>query len=192
MAQPAVARWISGGQSGVDRAVLDVAVAVGAPYGGWCPAGGWAEDLPNPPGLVARYPGLRPTPARDPARRTAWNVRDSDALLVITRARVSSRGTSAALAEAERLGRPTRLAAVDPSAPHPELAGYLRRWLGDLADGAARPVAVNVAGPRESEWPGAYDAARALLTELIGAHGESREIPRDRPVAAANTAHNGV
>lgn len=168
MAEDAVARWVSGGQSGVDRAVLEVAVAVGAPYGGWCPAGGWAEDLPDPPGLVGRYPGLRPTPTREPARRTVWNVRDSDALLVITRARVSSSGTSIAVAEAERLGRPTRLAALGPSAPHPELAGYLRRWLGDLAREVGRPVAVNVAGPRESEWPGAYDAARTLLIELMG------------------------
>ena len=30
---------ISGGQSGVDRAALDAAVARGLPYGGWCPRG---------------------------------------------------------------------------------------------------------------------------------------------------------
>ena len=39
-------KLLSGGQSGVDRAVLDVAVARGIDYGGWCPKGGWAEDLP--------------------------------------------------------------------------------------------------------------------------------------------------
>jgi len=63
-------KLISGGQSGVDRAVLDVAEAYGITYGGWCPKGGWAEDFPQPPGLLARYPNLKETPFADPAQRT--------------------------------------------------------------------------------------------------------------------------
>ena len=43
----------SGGQSGVDRAVLDVALELGLKYSGWCPHGGWAEDHPVPPGVRA-------------------------------------------------------------------------------------------------------------------------------------------
>jgi Circularly permutated YpsA SLOG family len=46
--------------------------------------GGWAEDLPNPPGLLAKYPKLRETPQSNPLQRTEWNVRDSDAALIIT------------------------------------------------------------------------------------------------------------
>jgi Circularly permutated YpsA SLOG family len=42
---------ISGGQTGVDRAALDVAIERGVPWGGWYPKGGWAEDFPDPPGL---------------------------------------------------------------------------------------------------------------------------------------------
>jgi len=30
----------SGGQTGVDRAALDAAIAVGLPYEGWCPKNG--------------------------------------------------------------------------------------------------------------------------------------------------------
>ena len=45
-------KFVSGGQSGVDRAVLDVALARGIDYGGWCPKGGWAEDFPEPPGAA--------------------------------------------------------------------------------------------------------------------------------------------
>jgi hypothetical protein len=74
---------ISGGQSGVDRAVLDVAIARGIDYDGWCPHGGWAEDFPAPPGLLARYPKLKETPLADPAQRTEWNVRDADACLIM-------------------------------------------------------------------------------------------------------------
>ncbi|HAH64402.1 MAG TPA: hypothetical protein DCL72_02745, partial [Rhizobiales bacterium] len=50
---------VSGGQTGVDRAALDVATEKNIPYGGWCPKGGWAEDLQDPPGLLALYPNLR-------------------------------------------------------------------------------------------------------------------------------------
>ena len=35
---------ISGGQTGVDRAALDAAIAAGIPHGGWCPRGRLAED----------------------------------------------------------------------------------------------------------------------------------------------------
>src|SRR5262247_3340324 len=75
---------ISGGQTGVDRAALDVAIECGMPWGGWCPKGGWAEDFPNPPGLLAKYPHLRETPLAHPLQRTEWNIRDSDATLIIT------------------------------------------------------------------------------------------------------------
>ena len=74
---------VSGGQTGVDRAALDVAIELGIRYRGWCPKGGWAEDRPNPPGLLALYPQLRETPEADPHQRTEWNVRDCDCLMVL-------------------------------------------------------------------------------------------------------------
>lgn len=70
---------VSGGQTGVDRAALDVAMALGLEIGGWCPAGRWAEDGP----IDARYP-LNETPSADPAQRTEWNVCDSDGTLILT------------------------------------------------------------------------------------------------------------
>jgi hypothetical protein len=57
-------KLLSGGQSGVDRAVFDVALARDIPYGGWCPKGGWAEDFPEPPGVLAKYPRLAETDFR--------------------------------------------------------------------------------------------------------------------------------
>ena len=73
----------SGGQTGVDRAALDAARQCGLKICGWCPKGGWAEDCPEPPGLLALYPELRETPLENVSQRTVWNVRDADATLII-------------------------------------------------------------------------------------------------------------
>jgi hypothetical protein len=40
----AVRKIVSGGQTGVDRAVLNVARVLGLERGGWCPRGRLAED----------------------------------------------------------------------------------------------------------------------------------------------------
>lgn len=162
---PAIARIVSGGQTGVDRAALDHAVARGLPYGGWCPAGGWAEDLPQPPGLLARYPALRATPSADPAQRTMWNVRDSDATLVLLPAGLAqdaSRGTHRAVADARRLGRPLLVLRLGGDAARDRAESSA--FTAGLPPGAT----LNVAGPRESEAPGVYAAARTALAHVIG------------------------
>jgi hypothetical protein len=150
-------RLVSGGQTGVDRAALDVAVELGLPYGGWCPRGGWAEDLPEPPGLLARYPALREAASPDPAERTERNVRDSGATLILTRPGVSSPGTAIAERCAARLGRPVSVIAVGSAAAPREASAFL--------DGVE---SVNVAGPRESEAPGIYAESRRLLLACLG------------------------
>ena len=73
-----IAKLISGGQTGVDRAALDAALAAGLPIGGWCPKGRLAED-----GVIPlRYP-LQETPSQQYAQRTRWNVRDADGTLIL-------------------------------------------------------------------------------------------------------------
>src|SRR5262245_11441387 len=148
---------ISGGQTGVDRAALDTAIALGLPYGGWCPRGGWAEDLRAPPGVLARYPLLTATTSRDPATRTRWNVRDSDRTLILHDAQglAGSRGTALTLRLAEQYGRPHLLVDVDQG----DAADRIEAWLAELAI----DVALNVAGPRESGAPGIYQKARSAL-----------------------------
>jgi hypothetical protein len=41
-----IKKIISGGQTGADRADLDVAIRLGIPYGGWISKGRLAEDGP--------------------------------------------------------------------------------------------------------------------------------------------------
>lgn len=151
-----VARIVSGGQTGVDRAALDAGRRHGIPVGGWCPLDGWAEDLVEPPGLLALYPQLRSTGSPDPDVRTQWNVRDSDATLVLHRRGAASMGTDLAVRVAVELGRPHLVADVrDIEA--------VRAWLAALQDGAV----LNVAGPRESEAPGIAGEAAALLDAVL-------------------------
>ena len=143
---------VSGGQSGVDRAALDVALLLALPCGGWCPRGRWAEDGPIEP----VYP-LAETPSARPIQRTVWNVRDSDATLVLLLGSARG-GTLATLRHARLLGRPCRV--VDLASPAAPMA--VRRWI------AARRIAkLNVAGPRASEAPGIHGRAFEFLLRLL-------------------------
>jgi hypothetical protein len=160
---------ITGGQSGVDRAALDAAIDCGIPWGGWCPSGGWAEDLPDPPGLLARYPGLRETPLADPAQRTEWNVRDSDAILIIVDCAglAVSKGTTGATEWTGRYGKP--LLVVDAGQPDAEVQAAA--WLRGQRKRFGSGMALGVGGPRESEAPGIYASARRLMTRVLSGVG---------------------
>ena len=160
-------KLISGGQTGVDRAVLDVAVERGLPYGGWCPKGGWAEDFPNPPGLLAKYPQLAETPLADPAQRTEWNVRDADACIILVEAGglAVSNGTALARDLAHRYRKP--LLIVDLSSAQSVEAAPL--WLRFQLRRVGPGLALAVGGPRESEAPGIYARAASFLRALLDA-----------------------
>ena len=142
---------VSGGQTGVDRAALDAAMELGLPVGGWCPAGRAAED-----GTIdLRYP-LVETPSADPAQRTEWNVRDSDATLILdTTAR--SGGTALTRQWAERLGKPLLACGLDAAG-----LAAARSWLA-----VTEPRRLNVAGPRASEAAEIYGVAREFLLRLL-------------------------
>lgn len=149
---------VSGGQTGPDRAALDVAIELGIPYAGWVPADGWAEDMTDPPGLLEHYPALHTTEQRSPAARTELNVRDASATLVIRRRGAVSLGTELTLEIAQRLARPLLVVKGNR-----DDVPALRAWLRGLGDG----IVLNVAGPRESEQPGGYDATRQLLRSVL-------------------------
>jgi Circularly permutated YpsA SLOG family len=156
---------ISGGQSGVDRAALDVAIARGIDYAGWCPQGGWAEDFPAPPGLLAHYPKLKETPLADPAQRTEWNVRDAEAcLIVLDVAGIAvSGGTRFAQELAHRYRKPVFIADLAGPAILKDTTLWLR--VQEARHGADLKLAVG--GPRESEAPGIYAQAKHFIDILL-------------------------
>jgi hypothetical protein len=143
---------VSGGQSGVDRAALDVALEMGIPCGGWCPKGRRAED-----GVIdVRYP-LEETASPHYRVRTEKNVRGSVGTLIITWGRTKG-GTALTIRLAEKYKKPL--------------------FVVDLASGCC-PYAVkewiqknnikilNVAGPRESESPGIHLRAVQILRTIL-------------------------
>lgn len=147
-------RIVSGGQTGVDRAALDVALALGIPCGGWCPQGRRAEDGRIP--LV--YP-LQEMPSSEYADRTEKNVIDSDGTLIVCVGEPRG-GTHFTLLCAQKHGKPYYI--VDLARhPHQALAGT-RAWLQ-----TQRVAVLNIAGPRESEHPGIYDLAVGWLRALF-------------------------
>jgi hypothetical protein len=91
---------ISGGQTGVDRAALDVALELGLPCGGWCPKGRRAEDGKIP----GRYP-LEETSSAEYPVRTQLNVEDSDGTLILSWGSPTG-GTALTIKLARRLKKP--------------------------------------------------------------------------------------
>jgi Circularly permutated YpsA SLOG family len=158
-------KLLSGGQSGVDRAVLDAALARGIDYGGWCPKGGWAEDFAEPPGLLAKYPQLKETPRADPAQRTEWNVRDADACVIVLAAGglEVSKGTALAEELAHRYRKPVLV--VDLAKPEPVERAAL--WLRVQQRRVGSNLVLAIGGPRESETPGIYARATAFFHALL-------------------------
>ncbi len=146
-------RIVSGGQTGVDRAALDVALELSLDCGGWCPRDRRAEDGP----LDDCYP-LRETPLCRYDQRTDWNVRDSNGTLILFRTRVDG-GTRLTWDRARRRGRPCRRVDLDQEFGTEPAMEWIRRH---------RIQVLNVAGPRESSSPGVYDRARAFLLRLLG------------------------
>lgn len=143
---------VSGGQTGVDRAALDVALEFGIARGGWCPKGRKAEDGPLPP----HYP-LQETSSDVYAQRTEWNVRDSDGTLVLTRGRPTE-GTALTVQIASRLGKPCLVLDLDEQ---PGLTAVVT-WAK-----ANQVKVLNVAGPRESRCPGISVQAAQFLRKIL-------------------------
>jgi len=143
---------ISGGQTGVDRSALDVALELGMPAGGWCPKGRKAEDG----SLSSRYP-LTETPSEQYWQRTEWNVRDSDGTLVLTRG-APAEGTAYTIEVARKSGKPCLV--LDLSEEPSE--SVVQAWADEH-----KVRVLNVAGPRESKCPGIYAQAAQFLRAIL-------------------------
>ncbi|HTZ01345.1 MAG TPA: putative molybdenum carrier protein, partial [Xanthobacteraceae bacterium] len=134
-------------------------------YGGWCPKGGWAEDFPQPPGLLARYPALQETPLADPAQRTEWNVRDADACMILIDP--AGIGVSAGTRLAEELAHRYRKPLLIAQLGERDAAERSKLWLRVQQARHRDGLTLAIGGPRESEAPGIYARAKDFIGALL-------------------------
>ncbi|MBM2829942.1 MAG: hypothetical protein HW411_732 [Gammaproteobacteria bacterium] len=145
-------RIISGGQTGVDRAALDIAIELGMPHGGWCPCGRIAED-----GIIDVRYQLYETDSEDYTQRTDFNVRDADGTLILNAGELSG-GTALTVQCARQLNKPYMIINLnEPSSFEPVYAWLNRHGIKIL----------NIAGPRESKYQGIYSLTQQFLRALL-------------------------
>jgi len=146
---------ISGGQTGVDRAALDSALNRDVDCGGWCPEGREAED-----GLISEKYRLTEVRGGRYVDRTLKNVLDSDGTVIIY--------FTACEGGTER----TREFCIENNKPMQLIDATATNTLD-----AARVIfefitrnhvnVLNVAGPRHSKQPQAYNYTFDALTRFI-------------------------
>ncbi len=144
---------ISGGQTGSDRAALDVALELGMDYGGSIPKGRLAEDGPID---SEKYPHLTELEEGEYIARTRKNVVDADATVAFTNG-ILTGGTKKTLDFAKEYKKPylhINLKEVSTE----DTVEELTEWLNMI-----KPRILNVAGPRESGSPGIYSKVYEVL-----------------------------
>jgi hypothetical protein len=146
---------ISSGETGVDRAALDVGLALDVAVGGWCALDRQAED-----GRIAdRYP-VRETLERGHLFRIQRHIEDCDGILIVNLG--WSRGnTKMAATYAQQAGKPSLLVKLEQGID-PLTFG---RWL------TSQQIAIlYVTGPREKQQPGVHAAAERCLSLWLGSY----------------------
>lgn len=151
----ALAKIVSGGQTGIDRAALDAALAAGFPLGGWCPNDRNAEDGRIP----ERYP-MSVFPDGGYRQRSLKNVQESDGTAILFNQSLSG-GTKLARDMCIREKKPfVVLDATQIS--EARAAAAIVRFIDEN-----EIQVLNVAGPRASGWPAGYAFALAVVGEVI-------------------------
>ena len=153
---------VSGGQTGVDRAALDIANEFKIPHSGWCPYERKAED-----GIIPAKYNLKETPAptfaerNDPdaiyKKRTELNARDSDGTLIVVRDAPMG-GTLYTIEMAEKHKRPYFIFNLSNGSEIEDIANWI------INNNIHK---LNVAGPRASQVEKIYNSAYGVLQQIL-------------------------
>ncbi|HQP56704.1 MAG TPA: putative molybdenum carrier protein [Syntrophorhabdus sp.] len=146
-----VAKIVSGGQTGADRAALDFAISRDIPHGGWLPKGRKTED-----GKLPETYQLQEMPSAAYSKRTKKNIQESDATLIISHG-VLTGGSALTQCLAQDLGKPYLHVDLNLSSVQ-ESARVINAWIRhhDIR-------VLNIAGPRSSKDPKIYEQTMNLL-----------------------------
>jgi len=149
-----IERIISGGQTGADRAALNVAIQLGIPHGGWCPRGRRAED-----GRIPDHYQLQETRDDGYLVRTKRNVESSDGTIIFVDRMTA--GSARTRDYCRQIRKPFVIIANTTSRGEYGRARLIA-WLH-----LAQPRILNVAGSRESRAPGIASAVHSLLYHVL-------------------------
>jgi hypothetical protein len=160
-----IKKILSGGQIGVDQAALLAASELGITIGGWCPLDGLDEhgksihDLY--PSSLQEVKGI--SYEESIAKRTQWNIRDSDGTLIIVPAlplpATIKDGTRLTIDQVIEQKKPYLILDI---AKKPLNFLDLNKWIEEN-----RISVLNIAGPRESTCPGIHDVSYVLLRDIF-------------------------
>ncbi len=146
---------ISGGQTGADRAALDLAIKFNLPHGGWISRGRTTESGPLP--LQYQLQELNTT---DYPSRTRQNILDSHGTVILARGRLTS-GSLLTQSFARVKGKPLchiDLAERDSFEASMILHSFILENQIEI---------LNVAGPRASHDPGIYFDVKSILEAVL-------------------------
>lgn len=154
MTNQVIQKIVSGGQTGVDRAALDVAIFLEIEHGGWCPLGRRAED-----GRIPAVYRLKQTRSKQYSARTEQNVVDSDGTCILYRQQTTG-GTELTRKLAIKHNRP--LICIDLNVAEEKELEELNSWLKNHGI-----KVLNIAGPRESTCPGIMNQTERFLLKAF-------------------------
>jgi hypothetical protein len=149
-----IKRIVSGGQTGADRAALDVAIKLGIAHGGWIPRGRLTENGELPPEYH-----LEETSSSQYPERTEKNVVDSEGTLILSHGPLTG-GTDYTREMAIKHRRPWLFIDLDRTAAF-QAATAINKWILQK-----KIEILNVAGPRASEDPFIYQDTLNILESV--------------------------
>jgi hypothetical protein len=145
---------VSGGQTGVDRAGLDAAIACKIRVGGYMPKNALAED-----GRVPAKYNLKETKSPEYAQRTILNIITSHATLILYNGKLDG-GTLLTYEVCSKKKKPVLTVNLEYSKSRCKREIY--KFLNEV-----KPRTLNIAGPRESKSPGIYKKVYKLLVGIF-------------------------
>ncbi len=157
-----IKKIVSGGQTGVDRAALDVAIKLNISHGGWCPYGRKAED-----GIIPKKYNLRESPRptseeiMDPdaiyKKRTELNVRDSDGTMIVAQEPLVG-GVLYTLQMVNKYKRPYLIINISEKTNPMDFSIWI------IKNNIRK---LNIAGPRASQSNNIYEATYQILHQFL-------------------------
>lgn len=150
-----IEKIISGGQTGADRAALDIAIKLNITHGGWIPKGRKTED-----GVLPNKYQLKEMPTPSYPKRTEKNILESDGTLIVSHGKLTG-GSALTRKLAKKHGRPWVHIDMNKISIQ-DAVNTIRSWID-----RNNVQVLNVAGPRASKNPEIYDKVIEVLEATL-------------------------